>query len=189
MNDTHDSDVGLLARIAQYDAQAFEVFYERHAAAVFSLALAILRDQTRTSDLTQEVFLLVWRYARTYQPTGSPRSWLLRLTQNRAIDELRRQRRHEPRTAMITEKMLQTLPAPPSASDPAERRAVRDALDTLPETQREALVLAFFHGLSHQEIATHLQTPLGTIKARIRRALQTLLLHFQGKESTSEETP
>jgi RNA polymerase sigma-70 factor (ECF subfamily) len=77
---------------------------------------------------------------------------------------------------------LQMLPALPARTDPAERQAIRAAVDALPAAQREALVLAFFHGLSHQEIATRLQTPLGTIKARIRRALQTLLDQLQDKE-------
>jgi RNA polymerase sigma-70 factor (ECF subfamily) len=183
----NDTDVGLLARIAQHDAQAFDAFYTHHAASVFSLALAILRDQAEAADLTQEVFLLVWRHARSYRPTGSPKSWLLRLTRNRAIDELRRQRRHEPHNVAMSADLLQTLPAPPASSDPAERRAVREALDTLPAMQREALVLAFFHGLSHQEIATHLRTPLGTIKARIRRALHTLLQQFQDEEHTPDD--
>ena len=87
------TDASLLARMAQRDPKALDMFYTRHARAVFSLALTMLGEHARATDLTQDVFLLVWRSAGTYQPTGSARAWLLRLTRNRAIDELRRDRR------------------------------------------------------------------------------------------------
>jgi len=93
MDEAHLTDISLLARMAQRDPKALDTFYTRHARAVFSLALIMLRDRARATDLTQDVFLLVWRSAGMYQPTGSARAWLLRLTRNRAIDELRRDRR------------------------------------------------------------------------------------------------
>ena len=108
----------------------------------------------------------MWRSAGTYQPTGSARAWLLRLTRNCAIDELRRDRHR-----LANES---TLPAPLALADAAEHQAVRDALAALPPEQRDALFLAFFQGLSYQGIATCLRTSLDTIQARIRRALQTL---------------
>ena len=181
MDDAHSTDMSLLARMAQRDSKALDTFYTRHARAVFSLALTMLGDRTRATDLTQDVFLLVWRSAGTYQPTGSARAWLLRLTRNRAIDELRRDRRRRASEAPLPEQCFEALPAPLALADAAERQAVRDALATLPAEQRDALVLAFFQGLSHQEIATCLRTPLGTIKARIRRALQTLRQQLQGE--------
>lgn len=181
MDDTHTTDASLLARMAQRDPKALDAFYARHARAVFSLALAMLQERARATDLTQDVFLLVWRSAVTYQPTGSARAWLLRLTRNRAIDELRRDRRRLASEASFPEQVLRTLAAVRTAPDAAERQAVRAALATLPTEQRDALVMAFFQGLSHQEIATCLRTPLGTIKARIRRALQTLRQQLQGE--------
>jgi len=180
MDDAPSTDTSLLARMAQRDPKALDLFYTRHARAVFSLALTMVGDHTRATDLTQDVFLLVWRSAGTYRPTGSARAWLLRLTRNRAIDELRRDRRRLAREAPLPEPLIQALPEPRALADAAERQAVRDALAALPAEQRDALVLAFFQGLSHQEIATCLRTPLGTIKARIRRALQTLRQQFQG---------
>ena len=179
MDEAFGIDASLLARITQRDAQALDVLYARHARQVFSLALAILGDQTWAADLTQEVFLLVWRSAGAYRPTGSARSWLLRLARNRAIDELRRARRHSQHNTPLSAQVLETVSIPPEAIDPVERRVIRDAVAALPDVQREAVLLAFFHGLSHQEIATRLQTPLGTIKARIRRALLTLRQRFQ----------
>jgi len=180
MDEAPATDASLLARMAQRDPQALDLFYTRHARAVFSLALTMLGDHARATDLAQEVFLLVWRSAGAYQPTGSARAWLLRLTRNRAIDELRRDRRHRASTAPLPARLIQALPAPPALADAAERQAVREAVAALPTEQRDALVLAFFQGLSHQEIATCLRTPLGTIKARIRRALHTLRQQWLG---------
>jgi RNA polymerase sigma-70 factor (ECF subfamily) len=184
MDDAHSPDASLLARMAQRDPQALDLFYTRHTRAVFSLALTMLGDHARATDLTQDVFLLVWRSAGTYQPTGSARAWLLQLTRNRTIDELRRDRRRLASESTLPEQCFHALPAPLTLTDAAERKAVWDALGTLPAEQRDALVLAFFQGLSHQEIATCLRTPLGTIKARIRRALQTLQQQLQGEPDT-----
>jgi RNA polymerase sigma-70 factor (ECF subfamily) len=189
MDDTQTTDAGLLGRIAQHDLQALELFYARHARPVFSLALALLGDRARAEDLTQEVFLLVWHSAGAYQPHGSGRAWLLRLTRNRALDELRRDRRRQ-MTAPLPDHVWQALPAPSIAVDAAEAHALRDALAALPAAQREVVLLAFWHGLSHQELATRLQTPLGTIKTRLRRALQTLRTQFhQSVLSTSAGAP
>jgi RNA polymerase sigma-70 factor, ECF subfamily len=90
VHDTYMTDASLLGRIAQRDPQALEAFYARYARPVFSLALAMLGDRTRVADLTQEVFLLVWRSAGAYQPGGSACGWLLRLTRNLTLDELQR---------------------------------------------------------------------------------------------------
>lgn len=174
MDDSYHIDVSLLARIAQRDPQALEAFYVRHADKVYALARAMLRDQSRAADLTQEVFLLVWRQAGAYQPTGSARAWLLRVTRNRAIDYLRRDRRRLDGNQILAGELLTKAPALSEQTVYVEHQAVRKAVDDLPDNQRKVLLLAFFHGMSHQEIASHLEIPLGTVKARIRRALQAL---------------
>ncbi|GIX48278.1 MAG: RNA polymerase [Candidatus Tectimicrobiota bacterium] len=166
-------DAALLARIAQRDGQALELLYHRYGRQVFSLARAMLGDQAQAAELTQEVFLLVWCSAGTYRPTGSALAWLLRLTRNRAIDLLRRRRRQRRGQPRGNELPLA------AGADAAEQRAVRDAVAALPPEQRQALWLAFFQGMSHQEIAAYLQIPLGTVKARIRRALQALRQRLQ----------
>ncbi len=181
-DDAHLTDARLLARIAQRDSKALDTFYTCHAQAVFSLALTMLGDRVRAADLTQDVFLLVWQSAGAYQPIGPARAWLLRLTRNRALDVLRRDRLRLASELQLPEPVFQALPAPLARADAAERQAVRDALAALPADQRDALFLAFFQGLSHQEIATCLRTPLGTIKARIRRALHTLRQQLQGEQ-------
>lgn len=174
MDESYHIDVSLLARIAQRDPQALEAFYGRHADKVYGLARAMLRDPSRAADLTQEIFLLVWRQAGAYQPTGSARAWLLRVTRNRAIDYLRRDRRRLDGHLMLADETLTKAPVFSEQTAHLERQAIRRAVDGLPDHQREVLLLAFFLGMSHQEIATHLAMPLGTVKARIRRALQAL---------------
>ena len=181
MDDAHPTDASLLARMAHRDPKALDTFYTRHARAVFSLALTMLGEHTRATDLTQDIFLLVWRSAGTYQPTESARAWLLRLTRTCAIDALRRDRQRLANASTLPEHISHVLPDPPALADAVERQAVRDALATLPAEQRAVLFLAFFQGLSHQEIATCLRTPLGTIKARIHQALQTLRQQLQGE--------
>ena len=125
MDEASATDVSLLARMAQRDPQALDLFYTRHARAVFSLALTMLGDHARATDLAQEVFLLVWRSAGAYQPTGSARAWLLRLTRNRAIDELRRDRRRRASEAPLSAPLVQALPVP--LADAAERQADGDS--------------------------------------------------------------
>jgi RNA polymerase sigma-70 factor, ECF subfamily len=178
MDDAPPTDASLLARMAQRDPKALDMFYTRHVRAVFSLALTMLGEHARATDLAQDVFLLVWRSAGTYQPTGSARAWLLRLTRNRALDELRCARRRLANEAALPKQALHMLSAPLALADATQR----DTLTALPPEQRDALFLAFFQGLSHQEIATCLRTPLRTIKARIRRALQTLGQQLQGTQ-------
>src|SRR4029450_6863947 len=140
MDETLVTDASLLARIAQRDPQALEALYERHAKQVFSLALAILGNRVKAADLTQEVFLLVWRHAGIYRPAGEPRAWLLRLTRNRAIDELRRERRRPQGNPGLAEEVLQLIPAPSTIHESAEHQEVREAVTALPEAQREALL-------------------------------------------------
>ena len=174
MDDAHSTDPSLLARIAQHDPKALDIFYTRHARAVFSLARTMLGEHARATDLTQEVFLFVWRRAGTYQPTGSARAWLLRLTRNRAIDELRRDRRRLANEAILPQQSFQALPAPLALADTTERQAVRDALATLPAEQRDALFLAFFQGLSgFDHRAGHLR-PLSLTRQRACWHIMTL---------------
>src|SRR5438132_299360 len=123
MDDTQTTDASLLGRIAQRDLQALELFYARHARPVFSLALALLGERARAEDLTHEVFLLVWRSAGAYQPCGSGRGWLLRLTRNRALDELRRDRRRRQVAAPLPDHVWQAIPAPACAVEAAEAPA------------------------------------------------------------------
>ena len=173
------SDAELFGRIQQGDSAAFAQFYDRHAPLLFAIALKILGQQSDAEDVLQESAVLIWERAPRYDPGGGqPLAWAVTLTRNRAIDRLRALRR---RTELLAEASAEESPAADPA--PAAPRAtiaretgetVQTALATLSSEQQQAIELAFFHGLTQQEIAQRLGVPLGTVKARIRRGMMTL---------------
>jgi RNA polymerase sigma-70 factor, ECF subfamily len=167
--------------VAEGDADALAVLYDRHGAAVYSLCLRMLRDADDAEELLEDVFWQLWRRADQFDPTrGSTLAYLFTLTRSRAIDRLRaRDRRVRLRSELpgplLGESLLgaATVAGSPLQETLAlERRArVRSALADLPAPQREAVELSFLEGLSHPEISTRLGEPLGTIKTRIRNGL------------------
>jgi RNA polymerase sigma-70 factor (ECF subfamily) len=170
-------DAELMGRVRARDANALRALYDRHSSLVFGLGLRILKDQAEAEDLAQDVFLHLWRRADLFDAQrGAFLGWLVSLTRNRAIDRLRARRTKETKTDVYEAERLADVPS--SALDPNEtayagelRNAVARALGVLPEAQRTALELAYFGGLSHSEIAEKLETPLGTVKARIRQGM------------------
>jgi RNA polymerase sigma-70 factor (ECF subfamily) len=170
----------LLAAMARGDKTALARLYDSLAKPLYSLAFRITSDATETQDIIQDVFLQLWRKAGDYDPArGSVFSWAATLTRNRAIDRVRmRQRRAE----LLAESAADLQPvAPAGDTDSAgslwlreKAGVVRSALARLAPDQQKAIELAFFSGLTQQEIAARLNEPLGTIKARIRRGLLKL---------------
>lgn len=158
----------LLRRIEAGDRAALADLYDQHAPLVNALCLRILRDRAEAEEVLQEVFLQAWRQAGRYDPArGSVTSWLAVIARSRALDRLRRRaaRREAPEEAIpVTIEMPRT----------AEAIAVREALQALPPTQRRALELAYYEGLTQVEIAERTGQPLGTIKTRMRTALLRL---------------
>lgn len=172
-------DERLLELIAQQSREALEAFYDRHASAVYSLAMHMLKDSGVAEEVTQDVFLNVWRRASSYQSQrGSVLAWLFSIAHHRAIDELRRRRREQAQVqpgADLTDKLSDDSVDPTEhAATEMERSRLNDALSRLRPEQREVVVLAYFGGLTHSEIARHLGQPLGTVKTRMRLALQKL---------------
>ena len=173
-------DAALLTRVARGDQPAFAALYDRLAGLLLATARRILGDEAEAEDLVHDVFLSIWDKAAAFDPSrGTPVAWALTLVRNRAIDRLRsRVRRGELLAASAPSDLGYHEPAggdAPLAADLAERGAlVRAALFDLPSEQRRALELAFFSGLTHEQIARRLDSPLGTIKARIRRGLLAL---------------
>ncbi len=172
-------DERLLELIAQQSREALEAFYDRHASAVYSLAMHMLKDSGVAEEVTQDVFLNVWRRASSYQSQrGSVLAWLFSIAHHRAIDELRRRRREQAQTQPgvdLTDKLSDDSVDPTEhAATEMERSRLNDALSRLRPEQREVVVLAYFGGLTHSEIARHLGQPLGTVKTRMRLALQKL---------------
>jgi RNA polymerase sigma-70 factor (ECF subfamily) len=183
----------LAQRVAGGDALALEQLYDRYGQAVYSLALRIVRDPETAEELTQEVFVRLWRFAGTFDPTkGRFSGWLLGITHNLSLNEVRRWQSRPQKAALSDNEDERSYDPVDESADSAEaawqnirRQAIVDALKQLPEPQRRAIELAFFGGFTHLEIATMLGDPLGTIKSRIRIGMQRLkqLLLAQGIEA------
>jgi len=178
------TDEVLMHAIAAHDEHAFAVLYDRYIDLVYSASLRVLGDAGLAEDTAQDVFVRLWRRPETFiAERGRFMSWLMSVTRNRAVDELRsrgRRRRREggplgePDEA--AEPLFSSDPIDPqfSAELHEDQAAVRAALIGLPADQRRALELAYFGGLTQQEISTTLHEPLGTVKTRIRLGMQKL---------------
>ena len=176
-------DEALIQSIASGQSAALGVLYDRYGRLVFSLAYQILNDDAAAEEITQEVFLQVWTKAGTFQSSlGKVSTWLTSVTRHRAIDNLRRSRirpeGHRADWDLYEEgdgpQLTDPLNVVSQAENNIQSHVIRQAIAQLPEEQRQALALAFFHGLSHQEIADTTGEPLGTVKTRIRLSMQKL---------------
>lgn len=172
------ADLDLLNRVTQRDQDALAMLYDAHNRAAFGVAYRILEDHAAAEDVVQEAFLSVWRQAGSYRPErGAVRTWILAITRNAAIDR----RRGRQGRAQYDQPLGDAAMRVAAADDPDREtmtallgEEVRAALAQLPCEQREVIDLAFFSGLTHQEIAERLGLPLGTVKGRIRLALHKL---------------
>jgi RNA polymerase sigma-70 factor, ECF subfamily len=171
-----DEDVMQLVR--RGDARAFEVVYERHSSAAFSLAYRMMGTRGGAEDVTQDAFLSLWRSGARYdRARGSVRTWVLGIVHHRAIDALRRATVHDRRRAG-DDGIEERFEAPERTDVEAARReeagTVRGALETLPSDQCQVIELAYFGGFTHTEIADMLEAPVGTIKGRMRLGLKKM---------------
>lgn len=182
MSPKQQSDEILAARVARGDHTALEALYDRHAAAVLGISLKILGDRVLAEDVLQETFWRVWQSSVTYQPRrGSFTSWLFRITRNLAIDAYRR-RRVRPQAITETEEassLLDHLPdtdvnVAEQVQSNMQAQQIRNIVATLPREQREVLEMAYFYGMTRQEIAETTGEALGTIHTRARLGLQKL---------------
>ena len=170
----HDgADVDLLVgRVARGDAQAFDQLYDELSASVYGLARRVVRDPSRAEDVTQEVFLEVWRKAPRFDRSlGKGKTWVMTIAHRRAVDAVRR-------NEAAKRSDQQGAPDEVSHDEPAdaviaaeEHGAVRECLDTLTDLQLESVRLAYFNGYTYNEVATLLEKPLPTIKTRMRDGL------------------
>ena len=167
----------------QQDQAAFARLYDLTAARIYGLALRIVIKRDLAEEVASDAFLQVWQQAARYDAArGSPLAWMLTITRSRALDALRRR---DPAEAHADPTLLRTDTA--SANDPVDllsaldqRSALHAAIAELAPNARQLLALAFFRGLSHQEIANHTGMPLGTVKTILRNALQSLQPRLAG---------
>ncbi len=170
----HDDDHQLMARIAAGDRDAFAALFRRHGARVEGYLCRSL-PASAAAEVTQEVFLRIWRHADRYDPRrAAPTTWMFTIVRNARIDRVRRRARPEPDP---DDPMW--VPSAPMAPDAVAQRhsqdqAVRARVNALPEAQRQVIAMAYLEGRSLPEIAEALEVPLGTVKSRVRLAMARL---------------
>ena len=179
------ADEDLISLVADSDAQAFALLYDRHSRAAYSLAFRLMNGRQPAEDLVQEAFIKVWRSAGGYRAgRGSVRTWIFSIVRNRAIDQFR--------SAASRRRTRDEVEASAPTSEPSEaftetwrntqQEQVREVLKTLPQKQLRILELAYFSGYTHVEIAERLSLPLGTVKGRMRLGLEKLRNHTELRE-------
>lgn len=191
-------DAGLATRFAQGDPDAIRRIYQSHGGLVYSVAFKVLGDAALAEDATQQTFVQAWRAAATYDPTRSIDPWLASIARRAAIDVYRREARH--RAERIDDADRAWVTTPPSVEQLSDMWEVRKALEKLPDQDRQLVRLQHYGELTHAEIASELDIPLGTVKSRSFRAhrrLAGLLGHLraeshetagEGDTGTSRET-
>lgn len=170
-------DGAIVARMAQGDAGALRMLYDAVAGKTLAIALRVLRDRAEAEDVVQEAMLETWRRAREFDASrGGVEAWVVTIARSRAIDR-KRSRAAAARTKLAAKEEPAAKPAPTPELDVAaaeERAKVLAALRRLPAEQRRAVELAYYEGLSQSEIAERTGDPLGTVKTRIRLAMEKL---------------
>jgi RNA polymerase sigma-70 factor (ECF subfamily) len=174
------ADEELMPLVGNGQIEAFELFYERHAGAAYSLAHRIVGDSKLAEDVTQEAFLSIWRRQSSYDPArGSVRGWTLGIVRNRAIDVIRRDtRKRVPPLDLRGEEALESKASSYTTDAEAIRREtasrLREVVGSLPAEQSRVIEMAYFGGFSQTEIAEMLDLPLGTVKGRMRLGLEKM---------------
>jgi len=182
-------DAELSRMVADGSAEALEVLYQRYGRVVLAFSTRMMGDRQTGEELVQEVFVRAWRQARSYSADrGSYITWLLSITHNLSIDEIRKRNRRPQRAGSADPvQMLANVrdegPSVELSTELGELRSVMaEAMKTLPELQKQAVELAFYHGLTQREVAETLGEPLGTIKTRIRLGMKKLRDYLEEHE-------
>ena len=177
MEGTAEQLSGLLAACARRDREAFRRLYQATSAKLFGVALRILRRDDWAEEVLQESYVNIWNHAQDYSAgLSAPMTWMTSIVRNRCLDWLRRPNREisDPEGDLVGNAAADG-PGPLEAlSRSSEARALAECLGRLEARQRQAIMLAFFEGLSHSELAAHLRQPLGTVKTWVRRGLVRL---------------
>ncbi|MBS1871313.1 MAG: sigma-70 family RNA polymerase sigma factor [Actinobacteria bacterium] len=172
------ADEDLMQLVQRAEAAAFEVVYDRHAGAAFSLAYRMCGARQLAEEVVQEAFLSIWRSGARYdRRRGSVRTWILGIAHHRAIDVLRRgvvQDRHRASDEGLEERFEANDRTDVEVARREEALEVRGALDGLPDEQRRAIELAYYGGFTQSEIAEMLGVPIGTVKGRMRLGMEKM---------------
>ena len=178
-------DRQLLERIVNKDKDALDLLYSRYSTPVYSLALHMLKQPPLAEEVTQDVFLNIWLKAASFNAErGQPRSWIMSVTHHRVVDVVRSRRRTQTMTDPEGYDTLERLPTGGASVESQveqnlDRERIMRALATLPDNQKEVILLAYFEGYSQSQMAERLGQPLGTIKTRVRLAMQKLRAALQ----------
>ena len=173
-------DHQLMQLITQMDKDALEALYTRYQTPVYSLAIFMLKQPALAEEVTQDIFLNIWLKASSFNAErGQPRGWIMSVAHHKMIDLIRSRKRTIVNTDPADYETLNLLPdggvpTETQVQQSLERERIMRALETIPENQREVIMLAYFGGLSQSEMAEKLDQPLGTIKTRVRLAMQKL---------------
>lgn len=174
MNET--TDEALLRRIANQDEQAMEVFYQRHASAVFQFAEKTLRNPADASEVSNEVMMEVWRKAQTFSGGSKVKTWLLSIAHHKAVDAVRRKSRHDSNDPLEEEQVTSMQCSLEDARAGAEDKTrIKHCMKELKQGHQQVVYLTFFEGLAYPEIANILDIPSGTVKTRMMHAKNQLM--------------
>ena len=168
------SNEDLLLATAQGDQVAFAELYDRIAGLVYGIVRRVVRDPSQSDEVTQEIFVEVWRTAARFDPDrGAAQSWILTMAHRRAVDRVRSEQAGRDRTEKVgqSQALREFDEVADTVETSIEHQEVRDALGALTDLQRQAVELAYFQGYTYREVADLLQTPLGTVKTRMRDGL------------------
>jgi len=190
----HDDDEKLISLIAQLHEEALAQLFDRYNRLVFSLALVIVRDRETAEEITLDVFMRVWQKAGTYRADQAKVStWLTHITRNHAIDVLRRQAARPEQYSVILDEAATTSELPDHdpqifAEAASQHERIHAALAQIPPDQKQTVLMAYFSGYTQRQIAEVLDQPLGTIKTRIRLALQKLRDLLRDEQHTGDKS-
>ena len=178
--DRQSEDAELITRILGHDKDALSVIYDRYSRLVYSLAVRMVEKPELAEEVTQDVFMTLWRRGSSYKSERGPfTAWLLSITHNRCIDELRRLKRHSRYPTVELDEVANVLAThsdevPSAVMTQLDREAILKAMEQLPVSQREVITMAYFQGFTQSEISEAMGAPLGTVKTRMRLGLLKL---------------
>ena len=180
------NDHQLMHQVTLEDKDALEAIYARYGSSVYSLAMYMLKQEALAEEATQDIFLNIWLKASSYKTDrGEPRAWIMSVAHHKIVDVIRARRRTLTATDLDGYETLELLPsAQISTEEEVERKIERErilkAVATLPPPQRQVIMMAYFEGYTQSEMAKVLKQPLGTVKTRVRLAMQKLRLVLEG---------